>query len=117
MTQQCLGHPGTQYKQLLLTEMLLQGECARNTSELFQDLRGIHFKIVHNERTEYSLKRYFNEQLQTLCLIWSLGPRYATASLLHPDIHAKIVSTGGGVVMHKALGERERKGPPETLTV
>lgn len=108
MTYQCLGHLGTQYKQLLLTEMLSQEECAKNTSELFQDLRGIHFKIVQNECTDYSWKRHFNEQLQALCLIWSIGPRYPTASLPHSDIHAKIVSTGDGC--HYAQGSGGKRG-------
>lgn len=36
---------------------LLQKECTKNTSEIFQDLRGAHFKIVRKESTEYSFKR------------------------------------------------------------
>lgn len=31
---------------------------------MFQDLRGIHFKMIQKESMAYSFKGYFNEELQ-----------------------------------------------------
>ena len=31
---------------------------------MFQDLTGIHFKMIQHESMEYSFKGYFNEQLK-----------------------------------------------------
>jgi hypothetical protein len=44
------------------TGMLLQEACAKNT-EIFQVLRGIHFKVGQKESTKHSFESYFNEWL------------------------------------------------------